>query len=157
MPDRYIPPKHQIAVSALVMNSRGETLLVKTHWRSDTWEFPGGNVETGESLDVAVTREVYEETGAVIRPIGVTGVYFNATSDLLVVMFATELISDSLKIQPEEIQAAQFVALTADNIESYITRPHMRSRSLDALNNNGLVPYECWVTNPFERKSRLNP
>lgn len=31
-------PKHIIAVSALVTNENNETLLVKTHWRSDTWE-----------------------------------------------------------------------------------------------------------------------
>jgi hypothetical protein len=29
-------PKHIIAVSAYVTNEKGEALLVKTHWRSDT-------------------------------------------------------------------------------------------------------------------------
>lgn len=44
MSDVYVPPQHHIAVSALVKNDKDEILLVKTHWRSDTWEFPGGNV-----------------------------------------------------------------------------------------------------------------
>jgi 8-oxo-dGTP diphosphatase len=30
------PPKHIVAVSAYVTNEKGETLLVKTHNRSDT-------------------------------------------------------------------------------------------------------------------------
>ncbi|BAC13191.1 hypothetical protein [Oceanobacillus iheyensis HTE831] len=51
-------PKHIIAVSANVTNEKGETLLVKTHWRSDTWETPGGQVEEGEPLDKAVEREI---------------------------------------------------------------------------------------------------
>ena len=28
-----------------------EALVVKKHWRSDTWEAPGGQVEEGEPLD----------------------------------------------------------------------------------------------------------
>lgn len=55
-------PKHIIAVSAYVLNDKGEALLVKTHWRADTWEPPGGQVEEGKPLDAAVFREVLEET-----------------------------------------------------------------------------------------------
>jgi 8-oxo-dGTP diphosphatase len=52
------PPKHIVAVSAYVVNDKDEVLLVKTHWREDTWESPGGQVEEGEPLDQAVCREV---------------------------------------------------------------------------------------------------
>ncbi|MEC0239913.1 NUDIX hydrolase [Paenibacillus dokdonensis] len=155
--DAYLPPKHQISVSALIENNEGEVLLVKTHWRSDTWEFPGGNVEEGESLDVAITREVLEETGILIRPIGITGVYYKETSNLLSVVFRAEFIDGQLKIQPEEIMEAMFVSLTVSNIEQYITRPHMISRSLDAIRSKGFVPYEFWKTKPFQRISRLDP
>ena len=157
MSDVYVSPKHHITVSALVKNDKDEVLLVKTHWRSDTWEFPGGNVEEGESLDAAIAREVLEETGVVVRPIGVSGVYYNATSTLLNVVFVAEFVSGELKIQPEEIIEANFVELTKSNIEQYITRPHMRSRSLDAIQNKGFVPYEYWTTKPFQRISRLDP
>jgi 8-oxo-dGTP diphosphatase len=58
----YKPPKQTIAVSALVKNDKDEILLLRTHWRSDTWEMPGGNVEVGEPLDKAVCREFLEET-----------------------------------------------------------------------------------------------
>ncbi len=33
------------------------------------WEFPGGKREAGESLDGALKREVYEETGLRIEPL----------------------------------------------------------------------------------------
>lgn len=61
-------PKHMISVSAFVTNEKEEVLLLRTHWRSETWEMPGGNVEEGESLDTAVCREYLEETNIVIRP-----------------------------------------------------------------------------------------
>jgi 8-oxo-dGTP diphosphatase len=32
------------------------------------WSLPGGLVETGERLDAAVVREVFEETGLRVRP-----------------------------------------------------------------------------------------
>ncbi len=40
-----------VSVYAYVTNHQGQVLLVKTHYRSDTWELPGGQVEEGEALD----------------------------------------------------------------------------------------------------------
>lgn len=99
-------PKHIIAVSAFVTNKQGEVLLVKTHWRSDTWESPGGQVEEGEALDDAVSREVLEETGIVIKPLGITGIYYNATSEILSVVFRAAYECGDLCTQPEEIKEA---------------------------------------------------
>ncbi len=68
----YEQSKHLIAVSALVKNENGHVLMVRTHLRSDTWEMPGGFVDAGEPLDIAVCREFLEETGVVIRPLGIS-------------------------------------------------------------------------------------
>ena len=149
-------PKHIVAVSALVTNEKGETLLVKTHSRSDTWESPGGQVEEGEGLDVAVCREVLEETGITIRPIGITGVYYNATNQVLAVVFKAAFVSGEIKLQPEEIKEAKFVQLTEANIDQYITRPNMKSRTLDAMNSKNFIPYETWEVLPFDLLGRLD-
>lgn len=148
-------PKHIIAVSAYVTNEQGEALLVKTHWRSDTWEAPGGQVEEGEPLDKAVSREILEETGICVRPIGITGVYYNATKHLLSVVFKAEYVSGDLIIQPEEIKEAKFVKLTLSNIDDYITRPHMKSRTIDAMKAKHIIPYETWKVSPYNLLGRL--
>ena len=148
-------PQHIIAVSALVHDVQGGILLVKTHDRSDTWELPGGQVETGESLDAAACREVLEETGLVIRPKGIAGVYYNVSMAVLSVVFIGEYVSGAMKIQSEEIKEAQFVRLTEENIGEYIVRPHMRPRALDAIRNKSRVPYEAWKVNPYRLMSRL--
>ena len=148
-------PKHIIAVSANVTNENGETLLVKTHLRSDTWEAPGGQVEEGEPLDKAVCREILEETGIVISPVGITGLYYNATMHLLSVVFKANYVSGDIKIQPEEIKEAKFIKLTEDNIDNYITRPHMKSRTIDCMKANHFIPYETWKVNPYNLIGRL--
>ncbi|XEC97473.1 NUDIX hydrolase [Paenibacillus tarimensis] len=150
-------PKHTISVAAaLVMNEKGEALLLRTHWRSDTWEMPGGNVEVGEPLDVAVCREYLEETGIVIRPLGITGIYFNTTRQVLSVVFKAEYVSGEINIQTEEIQEARYIELNESTIDQYITRPQQKSRTLDAMKAKNFIPYETWEVNPvYNLVSRL--
>lgn len=141
-------PKQIISVSAFVMNEKEEVLLLRTHWRSDTWEMPGGNVEVGEPLDKAVCREFLEETGIVILPIGITGVYYNATKHVLGVVFKANYVSGTINIQPEEIKEAKYIKITESNIDQYITRPQQKSRTLDAMRARCFVPYETWEVCP---------
>jgi len=140
-------PKHIISVSALIMNEKEEVLLLRTHWRSDTWEMPGGNVELGEPLDKAICREFLEETGIVIEPIGITGVYMNTTKQVLTLCFRAQYISGEIKIQEDEILEARYIKIDESNICEYITRPQQRSRLLDAMNAKSYVPFEAWEAN----------
>lgn len=43
------------------------------------WEFPGGQVEVGESLPQAIKREVLEESGAIVEVEGIVGIYSNTS------------------------------------------------------------------------------
>jgi 8-oxo-dGTP diphosphatase len=148
-------PKHIIAVSAFITNENNEVLLTKVQWRMDTWEMPGGQVELGEALDKAVIREVLEETGIGIELVGITGVYYNATKQILSIVFKARYISGEIKIPPEEIYEAKFVKLNVSNIDQYITRPHMKSRTLDAMYAENIIPYETWEVNPYNLLGRL--
>ena len=62
------------SVSAVIFDRRGRLLLQQ---RSDggQWGLPGGSVEIGESLATAVVREVREETGLIVAPRRLIGVY----------------------------------------------------------------------------------
>ncbi len=50
-------------VGALVVNSRGQVLIVKTTKWKGAWGVPGGKVEWGETLEAALLREFHEEVG----------------------------------------------------------------------------------------------
>lgn len=113
-------------------------------------------MEEGEPLDEAVRREILEETGIVVRPIGITGVYYNVTKNLLSVVFKASYVSGNLEIQLEEIKEAKFVKLTLSNIDNYITRPNMKSRIIDAMKAEHMTPYETWEVSPYNLLGRLD-
>lgn len=54
------------SVSGLIYNEKKEILLIK---RRDVpvWALPGGGIEEGESPDLALLREIEEETGLKVR------------------------------------------------------------------------------------------
>ena len=61
-------PHHQIGIAGMVVNGRGEVLVIQerrgpTARLQDFWKLPGGLVDPGEDMSAAVQREVMEETG----------------------------------------------------------------------------------------------
>jgi nucleoside triphosphatase len=59
MPQKY----PEATVGALVVNPRGEVLIVRSSKWNDKFTVPGGHIELGELAEDAIQREVKEETG----------------------------------------------------------------------------------------------
>lgn len=58
-------PHHEVVI-AYLLNGRGQLLLVQRPPEGllgGLWELPGGKVETGETLEAALQRELWEEVG----------------------------------------------------------------------------------------------
>lgn len=108
---------------------------------------PGGNVELGEPLDKAICKEILEETGIVISPLGITGVYSNSTKHVITIVFKAVYISGEVKIQEEEIKEVKYIKIDESDIDRYITLPEQKSRTLDAMNAKYFIPYETWEMN----------
>jgi phosphoglycolate phosphatase-like HAD superfamily hydrolase/ADP-ribose pyrophosphatase YjhB (NUDIX family) len=56
-------------VGALIFNSTGEVLMLRTHKWSNKWGIPGGKIKWGETSEAALRREILEETGLKISGI----------------------------------------------------------------------------------------
>lgn len=147
----YSFPKHTVTVSGYITNEHQETLLVKTYWRADTWELPGGAVDEGETLDVALCREIFEETGIYVKLLGVTGVYSNGS--MVSVVFRGEYKGGNIKTS-NETKDVGFLKIDSSNVMQYITRQKFRSRVLDAMKGN-CTPYEAFKVRPYELLRKL--
>lgn len=53
----------EATVGALVANSKGEVLIVRSNKWRNKYTVPGGHIELGERAEDAIKREVKEETG----------------------------------------------------------------------------------------------
>mgnify|MGYP001819116605 CR=1 FL=1 len=62
------------SVSVVCRDAQGRVLLVR-HADGDVWATPGGMVEPDERPVDAAVREMWEETGFVVEPESVIGVY----------------------------------------------------------------------------------
>lgn len=57
---------------------RGDSILLVERGRNPLkgyWSLPGGLVETGERLEAAIAREVFEETGLRVKPLAMFEIF----------------------------------------------------------------------------------
>jgi 8-oxo-dGTP diphosphatase len=102
----------RLAVRAVIRDEQGRCLLLR---RSNvckafvgTWEWPGGKADPGETFDVAVRREVREETGLEIELTGVAGAFHieMAQQHLAVLCLEAKSTSGTLTLSEEHDQSA---------------------------------------------------
>ena len=64
--DDVLPPQHLITAALALIFDDNHLLMTQLQpsWLRD---IPGGHLETGESPETAVRREIYEETAAYVR------------------------------------------------------------------------------------------
>jgi len=71
----------RLTVGARVMVVDGDKVLLIRHRHIPGWQFPGGGVSPGETVEEAGARETLEETGhKPIGPMQLFGLYHNSSS-----------------------------------------------------------------------------
>jgi 8-oxo-dGTP diphosphatase len=123
-------PIFRIGVFALIFNNEKQILL--GHRRDiDWWNLPGGGMESGETVDEALCREVREETGLEVKVERLIGVYSKPQKQEVVLTFRCQVIGGTLQ-STEEIRESRF--FTPDALPGN-TLPKHRQRIEDALLN----------------------
>ncbi len=80
------PARHSVSVAAAVVDEQGR-LLATRRMDNGKWEPPGGVLELTETIDEGLRREVLEETGLVVEPERLTGVYKNMERGIVALVF----------------------------------------------------------------------
>ncbi len=106
----YVTPK--VGVGAVVFNDRDEILLIERP--EGGWIFPTGWADIGYAPAKVAAKEVREETGLIVTPLSIIGVYDSANwrSDLnphfYSIVFYCRLDGGDLKPHPVETRGAGF-------------------------------------------------
>jgi len=125
-------------VVAAVIERNDRRLLIGQRRRNDTsplkWEFPGGKVETGETPETALARELREELSATLKrsvPIGrVVHKYATTPEELEILFFAVEISEAQLIprtfekiawVLPKELGNYDFLAANAQLVANLAT------------------------------------
>jgi 8-oxo-dGTP diphosphatase len=124
---------HSVSVSAVITNDAGQILVVRRQ-DNDRWEPPGGVLEPGESVVAGLRREIVEETGLIVEPLGLTGVYKNMTEAVVALVFRAAVVGGTLVESNDEVAQADW--LTPDAVIDACTRAYS-VRILDALAGRG--------------------
>ena len=136
---------HIVAAGGLVTNSQGQVLLLKSPRYGD-WEFPGGQVEESETIPHALEREVFEETGIVVRVKSLVGIYSNTRKPSIVNMdFICEYISGEPATSAESTQVEW---VDRDESLSRVKREAIYKRLKNMLDFSGEITYRAYFVDP---------
>ncbi|HKF17856.1 MAG TPA: NUDIX hydrolase [Candidatus Dormibacteraeota bacterium] len=88
-------PTLRRSIVAAIIVAGGKVLLVRRRRREGTlsWQLPAGEVETGETFEAAVSREMHEEVGLKVSPIEVLGERVHPTTGRHMVYLACRVVS----------------------------------------------------------------
>jgi ADP-ribose pyrophosphatase YjhB (NUDIX family) len=121
-------PLHSVSVAAVVTDDQDRVLVVQRR-DNDQWQIPGGILELDESIDAGVRREVLEETGLVVEPGRLSGVYQNMVLKVVALVFRAQVVGGRAGPTAESQQVAWW---TVDRIENEMGET-FAIRVLDAL------------------------
>jgi len=122
---------HSVSVTGVVIDDSGRTLVIQ---RRDNghWEPPGGVLERDESIIEGLLREVREETGLIVEPRALTGVYKNMRLGVVALAFRCRQAGGTLT---ENSEAAGFRWIQ-ESEASAIMPEAFAIRILDAYRND---------------------
>lgn len=98
-------PHPRVGVAAIVKNRAGQFLVGRRKGAhgAGKWQFAGGHLEYGESPKECAARETLEETGLVVKPLGILSV----TNDVFksenkhYITFCVLCLTDDDSIEPK--------------------------------------------------------
>ena len=88
--------RHSVSVAGVVIDEDGRALVIQRRDNAH-WEPPGGVLERNETIIDGLLREVGEETGLIVEPMALTGIYKNMSRGIIALVFRCRAISGSLK------------------------------------------------------------
>lgn len=105
---------HSVSVAAVVVDNGGGRILAIRRRDTGEWQPPGGVLESDEQVEAGLVRQVREETGAVVSPLALTGVYKNLDRGILALVFRCKIEGGDIGPTAEAEQVRWMTPAEAD-------------------------------------------
>jgi 8-oxo-dGTP diphosphatase len=99
--------RHSVSVAGVVIDEDGRALVIQRRDNAH-WEPPGGILERDETITDGLLREVMEETGLIVEPVALTGVYKNMSRGIVALVFRCRAVGGALR-QNSEVTGFRWV------------------------------------------------
>ena len=104
----YVNPR--LVVTTLPITDSGEVVLLRRGIEPGlgAWAQPGGFLEVDETVNQAAIRETYEETGLLIEPGDIVGLYTRLEAAVVTIVFESRIVGGTAGPTPEALEVATF-------------------------------------------------
>jgi ADP-ribose pyrophosphatase YjhB (NUDIX family) len=104
----YVNPR--LVVTAIPVTDAGEIVLLRRGMEPGlgSWAQPGGFLEVDETVTEAAIRETFEETGLLVEPGEIIGLYTRLEAAVVVLAFEARIVGGAARPSPEASEIAAF-------------------------------------------------
>ncbi len=104
----YVNPR--LVVTTLPITEAGEIVLIRRGIEPGrgSWAQPGGFLEVDETVNQGAIRETLEETGLLVEPGEIVGLYTRLEANVVTVVFEARITGGTAKPTPEATEVVAF-------------------------------------------------
>jgi ADP-ribose pyrophosphatase YjhB (NUDIX family) len=104
----YVNPR--LVVTAIPVTDAGEVVLLRRGIEPayGSWAQPGGFLEVDETVNQAAIRETYEETGLIVEPGEIVGLYSRLEAAVVAVVFEARIVGGIPRTSVEALEVRAF-------------------------------------------------
>ena len=102
----------RLVVTTIPVTEDGRIVLLRRGIEpgAGLWAQPGGFLEVDETVSEAAIRETFEETGLVVQPGDVIGLYSRLEAAVVVIAFEAHVVAGEFRTNPEALEIAAWPA-----------------------------------------------
>jgi ADP-ribose pyrophosphatase YjhB (NUDIX family) len=138
----YVNPR--LVVTTLPITDDGEIVLIRRGIEPGigTWAQPGGFLEVDETVNQAAIRETLEETGLLIEPTEIIGLYTRLEAAVVTIAFEARIVGGAPTVTPEALEVRTFAPADIPWDGVAFNTTHWALRDWLALRHPELTPPE---------------
>jgi ADP-ribose pyrophosphatase YjhB (NUDIX family) len=108
----YVNPR--LVVTTIPVTDDGRIVLLRRGIEpgKGSWAQPGGFLEVDETVTEAAIRETFEETGLVVEPGEIIGLYARLEAAVVVLVYEAHVVSGEFRTNPEALEIEAFAPET---------------------------------------------